>query len=62
MSRMYSGGMCGSPRLLHRGFQLFRGLIWGAAGWNTMARVVSSTTRKPRTKRMAGEAGREGEE
>lgn len=60
LRRMYSGGMCGSPRLLHRGFQLFRGLMMGRAGWSTIARVVSTTIRKPRTKRTAGEAKRDG--
>lgn len=54
LRRMYSGGMCGSPRLLHRGFQLFRGLTMGTAGWSTIAKVVSTTIRKPRTKRTAG--------
>jgi len=57
---MYSGGICGSPRLLHRGFQLFRGLMMGTAGWSTIARVISTATRKPRTKRTAVEAKRDG--
>lgn len=60
LRRTYSGGMCGSPRLLHRGFQLFRGLMLGTAGWSTTARVVSTTIRKPRTKRTTGEAKRDG--
>lgn len=58
--RMYSGGTYGSPRLLHRGFQLFRGLMLGTAGWSTIARVVSTTIRKPRMKRITGEAKRNG--
>lgn len=32
----------------------------GTAGWSTTARVVSSTIRKPRTKRTTGEAKRDG--
>lgn len=60
LRRMYSGGICGSPRLLHRGFQFFRGLTMGTAGWSTIARVVSTTIRKPRTKSTTGEAKREG--
>lgn len=60
LRRTYSGEMCGSPRLLHRGFQLFRGLRMGTAGCSTMARVVSTTVKKPRTKSTAGEATRDG--
>lgn len=58
--RMHSGGMCGSPRLLHRGFQLLRGLRMGTVGCSTIARVVSITIRKPRMKSTAGKAKRDG--
>lgn len=60
LRRTYSGEMCGSPRLLHRGFQLFRGLRMGTVGCSTIARVVSTTVKKPRTKSTAGEATRDG--
>lgn len=59
---MYSGGICGSPRLLHRGFQAFRGLMMGTAGWSTTARVASTTIREPRAKRTAGKAKSDGKE
>lgn len=58
--RMHSGGMCGSPRLLHRGFQLLKGLRMGTVGCSTIARVVSITIRKPRMKSTAGKAKRDG--
>lgn len=60
LRRMYSGGMYGSPKLLHRGFQLLRGLRTGTVGCSTIARVVSSTIRKPRMKSTAGKTKMDG--
>lgn len=51
--------MCGSPRLLHRGFQLFMGLGLEMGGLSTIARVSSMKIKKPRTKSTAEEAMRQ---